>query len=107
MTVLDTLIHQPVRLRVMSALATLDPDAQVEFTSLRDRLELTDGNLGAHLRKLEDAGYLRLEKTYFERKPRTLVAATSLGRDAFLRHVAALERVIRGVELDDTGEEAP
>ncbi|MDX1502784.1 MAG: transcriptional regulator [Thermoanaerobaculia bacterium] len=95
---LDPLIHQPVRLRVMSALASLGREAQVEFTYLRDLLELTDGNLGAHLRRLEEGGYVRLEKTFVERKPRTYVEATAQGREAFVRHVAALEEVIRGIE---------
>ena len=104
MATLDQLIHQPVRLRIMSALATLRPDSQLEFTYLRDLLELTDGNLGAHLRKLEEADYVSLTKTFVDRKPRTYVEATAAGREAFVRHVAALEEVIRGIE-PEPGEE--
>ena len=97
----DELIHQPVRLRIMSALAALKPGAQLEFTYLRGLLEVTDGNLGAHLRKLEEAGYARLDKTFVDRKPRTYVAATDLGRHAFAGHVSALEGVLRGPTAPD------
>ncbi len=92
----DNLIHQPVRLQIMSSLTALDADEQVEFTYLRNLLKLTDGNLGAHLAKLEAAGYVRIDKTFVDRKPRTFVSATGKGRDAFSEHVAALEEVLRG-----------
>ena len=91
---IDKLIHQPVRLRIMAALVALEPDAHVDFTYLRDLLALTDGNLGAHLIKLEEAGYLDVEKTFIKRKPRTYIAATDIGRAAFKRHVAALQEII-------------
>ena len=95
MTGFDELIHQPVRLRIMAALASLKRGAQLEFTYLRDLMELTDGNLGAHLAKLEKAEYIRLRKTFVERKPRTFVEPTDLGRHAFAGHVSALESVLR------------
>ena len=101
----DDLIHQPVRLRIMSVLAALKPNAKVEFTYLKDLLELTDGNLGAHLAKLEQAEYVRLDKRFVERKPRTYVAATALGRHAFESHVEALEAVLRGT-ADTSAEDA-
>ena len=56
MSGLDKLIHQPVRLRIMASLVTLDPTDQVDFTYLRELLDVTDGNLGAHLQKLEAGG---------------------------------------------------
>ena len=88
-------IHQPVRLRIMAALVALEPADDVDFTYLRDLLEVTDGNLGAHLRKLEEAGYIAVNKTFVERKPRTFVAATAEGRKAFQEHVAALESILK------------
>ena len=88
-------IHQPVRLRIMAALVTLEPADDVDFTYLRDLLEVTDGNLGAHLRKLEEAGYIAVNKIFVERKPRTFVAATTEGRKAFQEHVAALESILK------------
>jgi DNA-binding MarR family transcriptional regulator len=74
MAELNDTIHQPVRLRIMAALVTLEPNDEVDFAYLRDLLEVTDGNLGAHLRKLEDAGYIAVNKTFVERKPRTYVS---------------------------------
>jgi len=98
MAELDTIIHQPVRLQIMSSLVTLGPDEQVEFTHLRTWLKVTDGNLGAHLTKLEGAGYVRIEKTFVDRKPRTFISATGRGRDAFSNHVAALRNILKGIK---------
>lgn len=95
MAELDELIHQPVRLRIMSALASLDAREQVDFSYLKDKLALTDGNLGAHLRALEEAGYILVEKTFVERRPKTFVAASAAGRKAFAAHVAALQAILR------------
>lgn len=92
---LNETIHQPVRLRVMAALVSLGPDEEVDFTYLRDLLEVTDGNLGAHLRKLEEAGYIAINKIFVERKPRTYVSATADGRKVFSEHVAALESILK------------
>jgi DNA-binding MarR family transcriptional regulator len=93
---LNEIIHQPVRLRIMAALVALEVGDEVDFTYLRELLEVTDGNLGAHLRKLEDAGYISINKIFVERKPRTFVGATSEGRRAFQEHVSALESILNG-----------
>ncbi len=95
MAELNEIIHQPVRLRIMAALVALEPGNEVDFIYLRDLLDVTDGNLGAHLRKLEEAGYISVNKTFIERKPRTFVAATSEGRGVFQAHVAALEEILK------------
>ena len=95
MAELNETIHQPVRLRVMAALVTLEAGNEVDFTYLRDLLDVTDGNLGAHLRKLEEAGYIAVSKTFVERKPRTYVAVTAEGRKVFQEHVAALESILK------------
>jgi DNA-binding MarR family transcriptional regulator len=95
MAELNEIIHQPIRLRIMAALVTLGPEEEVNFTYLRDLLEVTDGNLGAHLRKLEDAGYIKLNKIFVERKPRTFVSATKVGRKVFDEHVEALEAIYK------------
>ncbi len=79
----------------MAALVTLKPGDEVDFTYLRDLLEVTDGNLGAHLRKLEEAGYIAVKKTFVERKPHTYVSATAEGRKVFQEHVAALESILK------------
>jgi DNA-binding MarR family transcriptional regulator len=95
MAELNETIHQTVRLRIMAALVTLEPTDEVDFTYLRDLLEVTDGNLGAHLRKLEDAGYIAVNKTFVERKPRSFIAATAEGRKIFKEHVAALKSILK------------
>ena len=92
---LDELIHQPARLRIMSALTSLEPREQVDFTYLKGKLALTDGNLGAHLRALEEARYIVVDKTFVERRPKTFVAASMTGRKAFTGHVAALQSIIK------------
>ena len=96
MTELNELIHQPVRLRIMAALVSLNAGDEVDFTYLRDLLDVTDGNLGAHLRKLEEAGYILVNKVFVERKPRTYVSASAEGRQVFQEHVAALEAILKG-----------
>jgi DNA-binding MarR family transcriptional regulator len=69
---------------------------EVDFSYLRGLLEVTDGNLGAHLRKLEEAGYIAVNKIFVERKPRTFVSATPTGRKIFNEHVIALESILKG-----------
>jgi DNA-binding MarR family transcriptional regulator len=98
MAELNEIIHQPVRLRIMSSLVTLEETSEVDFTYLRNLLKVTDGNLGAHLRKLEDAGYIQINKTFVERKPRSYIAATAKGRKVFQEHVAALESILNQKE---------
>jgi len=95
MAELNETIHQPVRLRIMATLVTLAQNDEVDFIYLRDLLDVTDGNLGAHLRKLEEAGYIAVNKTFVERKPRTYVSATAEGRRVFQEHVAALESILK------------
>ncbi len=95
MAELNETIHQPVRLRIMAVLVALEVDNEVDFSYLRDLLDVTDGNLGAHLRKLEEAGYIAVKKTFVNRKPRTFVSATVEGRQVFQEHVMALEAILK------------
>jgi DNA-binding MarR family transcriptional regulator len=95
MSELDNIIHQPLRLRIMAALIVLESADQMDFIFLRNLLKATDGNLGAHLAKLEESGYIKIEKTFVARKPRTFIAATEKGRDAFNNHVAVLRQIIK------------
>ena len=94
MVQLNSIIHQPVRLRIMASMVTLELDEQVDFSTLKKLLDVTDGNLGAHISKLEQAGYIALEKTFVDKKPRTFVKATGRGRDAFIDHVQALQDIL-------------
>ena len=90
----NELIHQPVRLQIMAALNALEEGAQLDFKTLRDMLQVTDGNLATHLRKLEEAGYLTVTKTFVGRRPRTYVALTPAGRAAFAAHIQALKEIL-------------
>ena len=84
----NDLIHQPLRLKIMAALNSLAARESMEFTRLRSVVEATDGNLGAHLSRLEDVGYIAIEKEFVDKKPRTRVALTREGRKALAMHVA-------------------
>ena len=88
---LDPLIHAPVRLRMMSALAAV---ASMSFTELRDVVGATDGNLATHARRLEKAGYVAVNKQFVDRKPLTTYALTDTGREAFAGYVDALEALL-------------
>lgn len=79
------------RLGIMSVLMVED---RVDFNTLKDTLQLTDGNLASHLRALEEAEYLRVEKKFVGRKPNTTYFATEAGREAFKNHLDALEQLI-------------
>jgi DNA-binding MarR family transcriptional regulator len=95
MAEIDRIIHAPARLRIMSTLMALAPQSQVDFRALGKALDLTDGNLGAHLQTLEEAGYIKVEKSFVDRKPRTHLSVTSKGRARFEDHVAALRAICR------------
>ncbi len=92
---LDPLIHQETRLRIMAALVGLGLEARVEFGWLREALGLTEGNLSAHLRTLEEAGYVAVEKGYQGRRPRTWVRLTPKGLAAYQEHREALLEILR------------
>jgi DNA-binding MarR family transcriptional regulator len=82
------------RLGVMSALMVND---RMDFVTLKDLLNATDGNLASHIRALEDLGYLKVEKQFIERKSNTSYSVTVSGYKAFSEHLAALEELIKGV----------
>jgi len=94
MAKIDEIIHQSVRLQIMAALVGADDDMKVDFSLMRQRLDVTDGNLSGHLRKLEGNGYIEVEKTFVKRIPRTYLSVTGKGKDAFKEHIAALREII-------------
>lgn len=92
---LDRLIHERVRLGIVSALAVNDT---LTFNDLKQLLKTTDGNLSVHARKLEEAGYVACTKSFEGRLPKTAFRLTSAGRRAlerYLDHMEALIRVMR------------
>ncbi len=77
---IDDIIHGRLRLGVVAYLSAVD---SALFSELRDKVGATDGNLSAHLRKLEDAGYVRVDKSFVNRKPQTRLSLTADGRKAW------------------------
>jgi DNA-binding MarR family transcriptional regulator len=94
---LDPLIHVPARLRIVATLAALEEGDTLSFTRLQDMIGLTPGNLLIHLRKLEDAEYLRSVKTGNGAASRTTVALTSRGRAALGAYTEALRDLLGGL----------
>jgi DNA-binding transcriptional ArsR family regulator len=92
----DEIIHQSMRLRIVSALNSLPVGESMDFTSLKSALKATDGNLGAHITTLENAGYLQVAKDFVGRKPRTSLSLTHTGRRAFEKHVSYLRGLLDG-----------
>jgi DNA-binding MarR family transcriptional regulator len=90
----NEIIHQTMRLKIMSVLNTLPAGDPVEFTRLRALTRATDGNLGAHLTTLEAAGYVAIVKDFVAKKPRTQITMTKSGRRAFADHVAYLKQIV-------------
>jgi DNA-binding MarR family transcriptional regulator len=95
MNELNEVIHQPVRLRIMTVLSQFPTGDQVEFVYLKKILTLTDGNLGAHLNKLEGAGYIAVEKIFVKRKPCTYISMSRPGRNAYEEYLEALNSVLK------------
>ena len=94
---LDPLIHVPTRLRIVATLAALPDGDALSFTRVQDMIGLTPGNLLIHLRKLEEAGYLKSETTGNGRASRTSIALTRKGRRALDTYTAALRDLITGL----------
>lgn len=88
---LDKLLEHRARLGICVLLARND---SLTFSRLKELLKETDGSLGAHLRKLEDTGYLSVDKQFQDRKPVSWYTLTPPGRDALASHLAALQRLI-------------
>ena len=89
---IDPLIHAPIRLAVLSILVTA---MNANFSFLKESIKTTDGNLSTHLTKLEDAGYIEIEKIFKGKKPQTICSITDQGKDAFSKYIDNLERIIK------------
>ena len=93
---LDKVIHERMRLGIISALAA---NEKLSFTELKRLLDTTDGNISVHARKLEDAGYLTLEKSFKGRMPLTEYAITKDGRKALVRYLDHMEALIKAMKV--------
>ena len=90
----DEVIHQSMRLKIMSSLNVLARGDWLDFARLKSILQTTDGNLGAHLETLSKAGYIAIEKSFDGKRPQTRIKATAAGRRAFADHVAYLREIL-------------
>lgn len=94
-TELDDVIHGRLRLGVMAYLSTASP---ATFLELKAKVNATDGNLSAHLSKLEEAGYVRIEKQFEGKKPVTRVHLTDAGREAWIAYLDRLRAMLNAAE---------
>jgi DNA-binding MarR family transcriptional regulator len=94
---LEDTVHQRARLGILAVLAE---SRRADFNYLRDALGLTEGNLSRHLRVLEDAGYVHIDKMFEDRRPRTWVSMTKRGRAAFASELESLRALIARVSAD-------
>ena len=88
----DNILHQPVRSKLI---ATLISNEELPFKALKEQLELTDGNLSSHLKKLEAENYIIIEKYFEGKRPKTVVKISSKGRDAFKNYIKQLKQFIK------------
>lgn len=89
---LDRVIHEKGRLAIMSMLAA---SPELAFTELRDALSMTDGNLTSHMRTLQEAGYVSVNKSYANNRPLTTCALTVAGKKAFAGYIDLLEQILQ------------
>ena len=88
---IDDVIHGRMRLGIMAYLANAEV---ADFNELKGVLQATQGNLSVHLRKLEDAGYVAIDKSFLGRKPLTRIRITPAGRKAFVQYLAAISKLV-------------
>lgn len=88
---LNKAFENKVRLGIMSALVVND---FMDFNNLKDLLDVTDGNLASHLKSLEKSEYIIVRKEFIDRKPNTQYACTPTGKDAFVKHIKAIEQLL-------------
>jgi len=93
----DTVIHQPIRLKIMAALKPLGRDGMIGFQELKTLTGTTDGNLGTHIGALEQAGYIELLKDFVGKRPRTRLRMTRSGKRAFEDYVDYLRSIVEEV----------
>lgn len=92
---LDSTVYGPVRLGVLTALQV---DGALDFTTLKKRLDVADGALGLHLRKLEETKYITCQKTFVGRRPKSTYTITAVGREALKKHLDAMQQLIQALE---------
>lgn len=89
---LNKAFENKIRLGIMSALTVND---DMDFNNLKELLEVTDGNLASHLKSLENSEYIKVIKEFKGRKPNTRYVATRIGKNAFVKHIEAIEQLLK------------
>jgi DNA-binding MarR family transcriptional regulator len=89
---INKLFDHRIRLGIMSILMI---NKEVDFNRLKELLNVTDGNLASHTKTLEKAEYIKIEKSFIDKKPNTRYSATNLGKLSFKKHIEALEQIIK------------
>ena|SRR5664279_4415277 len=92
---LNKVFDSRIRLGIMSILMVNDA---INFNALKQLIEVTDGNLASHIKSLEDAGYIKVNKGFIGRKTNTTYTATKVGEKAFQQHLSALEKMIKNMK---------
>lgn len=98
---LDTAVHGPIRLGVLTALQMNGP---MDFTTIKKHLQVSDGTLGMHLQKLEEVGYLKANTVLMGRRPRTTYRLTIAGRRALDSYVDSMRKLLDAIEARRTGK---
>ena len=91
---LDTTVHGPIRLGAMTALQI---DGELDFTTIKKRLQVTDGSIGIHLQKLEEVGYIKSKKAFVRRRPKTTYKLTATGRKALIKYLESMQKLLDAV----------
>jgi DNA-binding MarR family transcriptional regulator len=97
---IDKLIHEPARLKILAQLYVVEG---ADFVFLMNQTGLTQGNVSAHLTKLENAKYVKIEKSFVGKRPRTMIYLTKKGRVSFKEYVCQMQNIFNGlVDLDSS-----
>lgn len=92
---IDDVIHSRIRTSLMAVLVSVE---EADFNFLKEKVKATDGNLSVHLKKLEDAGYVSVQKIFVERKPVSRYKITSKGYKAFDSYIKKLESIVKNIK---------
>jgi len=97
---IDNFIHSRIRLAIMAVLASVD---EMDFNSIKKAVNTTDGNLSVHLKKLEENGYIKIEKKFINRKPLTTCRLTEQGGKSFAEYISTVESFIQKTKNKNSG----
>jgi len=89
----DRVVHEPARFMILSYLCVVE---RADFQFLMNQIGLTRGNLSSHMTKLEDAGYIKVKKTFKKKKPNTMLSVTTKGRKAYDGYTKQMKRIFKG-----------